>query len=277
MSESEIKRLKALGKRRYVWMASLILGILAIHFAYNCQIGDPRVLGASTKVEPSVLLASGNEYRLAHGRQELKESQLLNRAAQLKANDMIAKNYWDHHSPDNKAPWDFMKMAGYKYQSAGENLAYGFATGEEVNQAWITSDEHRANLLGDFSEVGYAIAKSDNFQGEQNTVVVAMYANPKTVNKQGVALAAKTNSLSNTSQWVNGFAVVLSGNATWATYASFGLIGAALMGFLVTHLETLRLGWHRGKHYLVLHPILDTIIMLAIALALVYAASGFIR
>ncbi len=276
MSESEIKRLKALGKRRYIWMAGLVLGILMIHFAYNCQIGEPRVLGASTKIESAVLLASGNDYRLGHGLNELKESQLLNEAARLKAEDMVAKNYWDHNSPDNKAPWDFMKMAGYKYQSAGENLAYGFATGEEVNRAWTTSDEHRANLLGDFSEVGYGIAKSDNFQGGQNTVVVAMYASPKST-KSGVALAAKIHNLNAPSQQVNGFAVVLSGNATWATYASFGLIGAALMGFLVTHLETIRLGWHRGKHYLVLHPILDTIIMLAIALALVYAASGFIK
>ena len=62
---------------------------------------------------------------------------------------------------------------------AGENLAYGFDTSLGVVNGWMASPTHRDNvLLPDYEEVGFGIANGEDYQGTENTVVVAMYGDP---------------------------------------------------------------------------------------------------
>jgi len=81
----------------------------------------------------------------------------LNMSAQLKANDMILGNYWDHNSPTGEEPWKFFDRVGYKYKKAGENLAKCYTTAESVVNAWYDSPAHKENILGDYKEVGYGV------------------------------------------------------------------------------------------------------------------------
>lgn len=139
------------------------------------------VLAYATSMSNSELLSATNSQRGQNGSGTLTINQQLTSAAQAKANDMIARNYWSHNTPDGQEPWVFMNNAGYAYQKAGENLAYGFTTSDDTVTGWMNSPSHRSNLLdGEFSEVGFGFANGSNFNnGGPETVVVAMYGKPQ--------------------------------------------------------------------------------------------------
>lgn len=145
-------------------------------------LGNSRdVLAYATNTSIGGLLSSTNAERSANGVGALSVNSKLNAAAQAKAQDMVTRNYWSHQTPDGQQPWVFVTNAGYQYLSAGENLAYGFATSSGTITGWMNSPAHKANLLGaNFTEVGFGIANSENFvsNGPQ-TVVVAMYGKPQ--------------------------------------------------------------------------------------------------
>ncbi len=129
------------------------------------------------------LLTDTNQQRTSRGLRALTTNSKLTTAAQNKAADMAAKDYWSHVSPTGKTPWAFITEAGYSYQTAGENLAYGFATSSDTVTGWMNSSEHRANILNtSYTNVGFGIINIPNYQGEgPQTLVVAMYASPAAV------------------------------------------------------------------------------------------------
>jgi len=156
------------------------LYILTFQTIYNShQAGQFSVLGYATNVSSGALFSATNSNRASNGLGALASSVKLNQAAQAKANHMIANNYWAHYAPDGTSPWFFIDQAGYTYNRAGENLAFGYSTSAGVVQGWMDSPGHRANILdSSFAHVGFGIANGANFQGGENTVVVAMYAEP---------------------------------------------------------------------------------------------------
>jgi hypothetical protein len=132
-------------------------------------------------VSISSLLQSTNDQRAGNALGALALNSQLDQAAQAKANDMAARDYWSHNTPDGNAPWVFISSAGYHYQTAGENLAYGFDTSANTITAWMNSPEHRANILNNtYKDVGFGIANVANYQGTgPETIVVAMYGSPQ--------------------------------------------------------------------------------------------------
>jgi len=159
---------------------SLSAGFHHIPIAYHSAASHSNVLSYATSISNSDLLAQTNAQRSGNGVASLSSNGLLTNAAQTKANDMVARNYWSHTTPDGEEPWVFITNAGYQYQTAGENLAYGFATSADTVTGWMNSPPHRENLLnGSFREVGFGFANSANYVGDgPETVVVAMYAAP---------------------------------------------------------------------------------------------------
>lgn len=140
-------------------------------------------LAFATEMSPGNLLASSNTERGNNGVGALQLNTLLSSAAQAKANDMVARNYWSHTTPDGQEPWVFINNAGYQYQKAGENLAYGFLTSSDTVTGWMNSATHRANMLdSDYTDVGFGYANGNNFNNSgEETIVVAMYGKPLTV------------------------------------------------------------------------------------------------
>lgn len=103
---------------------------------------------------------------------------LLSAAAQLKANDMAAKGYFAHVSPDGKTPWYWIDKVGYSYDYAGENLAVNFIDSADVSNAWMASPTHRANILNPvFKEVGTATAVG-TYKGRNAIFVVQLFGTP---------------------------------------------------------------------------------------------------
>jgi len=143
------------------------------------ETGKFQVLGYATDVTSTGLFSQTNIQRQGGGLATFVLNGLLVNAAQQKANHMITNDYWAHVAPDGTTPWYFIDGSGYLYLKAGENLAYGFLTNDGVIQGWMDSAGHRANIMDlDFQDVGFGIANGSNYQGDENTVVVAMYGQP---------------------------------------------------------------------------------------------------
>ncbi len=135
-----------------------------------------KVLAYATEMSRDGLLAGTNNARSANGLAPLNLNSQLNSSAQAKAQDMADKNYWAHVSPDGTQPWYFFDQAGYAYIRAGENLAYGFMTSQGAVDGWMNSPSHRANMLGDYYDVGFGIVNAPDYQSSgQQTIVVAHY------------------------------------------------------------------------------------------------------
>lgn len=105
----------------------------------------------------------------------------LEQSAQAKCNDMVARNYWSHNTPDGKEPWMFFDHANVNYEKAAENLAYGQSTAAKTVEQWMSSPEHRTNILDrSFTEVGYAKCYSQQFiDGLPEVVIVQHFSLPK--------------------------------------------------------------------------------------------------
>jgi uncharacterized protein YkwD len=121
-------------------------------------------------INKSALESFVNETRQSQGLQPLSENEQLDQAAQLKAENMVQDNYFDHTSPTGITPWFWFLKVGYKYKYAGENLAIGFFDSQEVYDAWLNSPSHKANIVNpNYTEVVTAILSGF---GQGNTIVV---------------------------------------------------------------------------------------------------------
>jgi len=101
-----------------------------------------------------------NQERAKNGLGPLKENWELSRVARYKSADMAKKNYFSHNSPTYGSPFRMMENFGIKYSAAGENIAKGQRTPEEVMKAWMNSPGHRANILSNnFTQIGVGYAK----------------------------------------------------------------------------------------------------------------------
>jgi len=145
------------------------MGISEI-IAANPQIKNPALIYAGQKVNvPSLddvksienkVASLVNQERAKKGLQPLSTNWQLARVARYKSTDMMNKNYFSHTSPTYGSPFNMMESFGIKFSSAGENIAMGQRTPEEVMNAWMNSPGHRANILGgNFSQIGVGYAK----------------------------------------------------------------------------------------------------------------------
>ncbi|MFC3745943.1 CAP domain-containing protein [Paenibacillus sp. GCM10012306] len=113
----------------------------------------PAVGQAGTFTQQIVTLV--NKERAAAGLSPVSALDSLNKVAATKATDMRSNNYFDHNSPTYGSPFDMMKSFGITYRAAGENIAMGQRSPEEVMTAWMNSPGHRANILNkDFNYIG---------------------------------------------------------------------------------------------------------------------------
>lgn len=179
LAEHHRKKTRRLHAQRFSWFAFMVSGLFVVQLIANIQgAAAGGVLAYATNINRADLHRLTNQYRAAAGLNGLNLNSRLNSAAQAKAEHMIANNYWSHVAPDGTTPWYFFDSAGYDYANAGENLAYGFLTSDGVMNGWMNSAGHRANVLGNYVDVGFGYANGANYQGGENTVVVALYGTP---------------------------------------------------------------------------------------------------
>ena len=161
-----------------IFILATILNVSVLTFVFifpNKTFASP--------ITSSKLVQLANQERKTRGLSELKVDPILQFAAYNKAKDMLNNNYFEHYSPTNKSPWDFIHEAGYNYQKAGENLAMDFATSEGIHNAWMASQTHQDNILKkDYKNIAIATLKG-NMNGHKTTVVVQMFGTPMPKNQ----------------------------------------------------------------------------------------------
>ena len=136
----------------------------------NPQIKEPSSLkiGDSINVphmqdimtDENEVLKLVNQERAKKGLQMLKDNSELSRVARKKCQDMINKNYFAHESPTYGSPFKMMESEGIKFSAAGENIAKGQPSPQNVMAAWMNSPGHRSNILSPvYTELGVGVAK----------------------------------------------------------------------------------------------------------------------
>lgn len=163
--------------QRMTVLLSVLLVCVKLFTVIALSLG-PILPAYSSSLVPANIINLTNASRQAFGLKPLSESLLLTQAAQAKAQDMLEHQYFAHNSPQGKTPWDFIRATGYQYLVAGENLAVNFTDAESVEQAWMNSPSHKANLLNkNYEEIGIGIL-SGQYRGRLATFVVQMFGSP---------------------------------------------------------------------------------------------------
>jgi uncharacterized protein YkwD len=150
------------------WVATVIVAVIGITGALSSPARAER--RSSATFDARRIVALTNESRRQAGLPPVVVHARLTAAAKAKLFDMLKQDYFAHRTPDGRQPWAFMQAAGYRFQMAAENLAKGYDDEPELQQAWMKSRGHRANILNPlFTEIGVADA---------NGVVVVMFGRP---------------------------------------------------------------------------------------------------
>lgn len=159
---------------------AVMLGAIVLLFASS--IGTTLVVKKTNllgNIYSAVLVDLTNQSRASNNQPVLVVNPVLQTVAQMKANDMAAKSYFAHTSPEGLTPWYWFKKAGYVFSYAGENLAVNFKETQDVENALLASPTHRANILDPhFTEIGIATAEGV-YKGNTTTFVVESFGKPK--------------------------------------------------------------------------------------------------
>lgn len=98
-----------------------------------------------------------NRERTKRGLSTLVMDAALRKVARGHSQDMFARGYFSHYTPESLSPFDRMASAGITYNYAGENLALA-PNVELAMRGLMESPGHRANILSpNFQRVGIGI------------------------------------------------------------------------------------------------------------------------
>jgi uncharacterized protein YkwD len=94
----------------------------------------------------------------------LRWSDKLQQAAAVHSHDMAQHNFFNHKSATNGTTLpERLRNVGYKYQSAGENIAAGQTSAEQVIATWAASPGHCVTLMkANFVDLGVSCKMNTN-------------------------------------------------------------------------------------------------------------------
>lgn len=99
-----------------------------------------------------------NAYRVANGLNPLEPQPFLAQQADVRGYEIVYS--FDHTRPNGTSC--FTLLSGGNYMGAGENIAAGYMTPEQVMEGWKNSPGHNANMLDpDFKYIGVSAFISD--------------------------------------------------------------------------------------------------------------------
>ena len=111
----------------------------------------PQPVASSSYQDQVVALV--NQDRAANGLGPVTATAELNAAAQARANEIVS--YFSHTRPNGSSCFTIFREYGVNYGSAGENIAAGQRSPEAVENSWMNSSGHRANILnGSYAHIG---------------------------------------------------------------------------------------------------------------------------
>ncbi len=122
--------------------------------AASCANADTAATSAPAGVVDTAVVCLVNQQRTSRGLPPLADNAELDTSAQNWTTWMVANDQFTHGS----AFGDRISAVGYDWQTAGENIATGFATPRAVVTAWMASLDHCRNILDPaFRDVGTGV------------------------------------------------------------------------------------------------------------------------
>ena len=168
--------------RRSVAIAAMAFLALAVTGVAVASPAQPRRPTAALSSLEQGVLTDINAFRTEHNLAPLRLSAPLTASARMHSQEMAAKGYFAHESPDGAAFWKRIKavypQSTFRFWSVGENLLWSSpdVTAAAALKLWLDSPEHRANLLAPaWREIGvsalHVTAAPGTFQGQDVTIV----------------------------------------------------------------------------------------------------------
>lgn len=167
-------------KHRVLLGYSAFLILLKV-FVLVLPIALPSSSLYSSAITAQNIIDLTNQTRVNLGVTTLRANEKLTNAATEKAQDMLAKQYFAHTSPQGMTPWDWLNKVDYEYVYSGENLAVHYTTAEDTQDGWLASPTHRANIVSArYTEIGIGVANGQ-FEESDATIVVQFFGTPSTI------------------------------------------------------------------------------------------------
>lgn len=128
------------------------------------QAAQQQVQAAQQQVQADYraqVVAIMNQERANAGVGGINQNSALDAVAQIRAQEIVQS--FAHTRPDGSDCFTVLGQNGIAYVTAGENIAAGYGTPEEVMNGWMSSEGHRANILnGSFGQVGIGYYSDPN-------------------------------------------------------------------------------------------------------------------
>ncbi|WP_233586724.1 CAP domain-containing protein [Formosa maritima] len=146
-----------------------IMVLLAL-FTFSCSTDsldetsnsvNTNIIVPETKIIEIEIVELINDYRISLGLNPLNNMDV------IKSQAFSHTDYMIEH--DNVSHDNFYQRRNYLVSNVGantvsENVAYGFTSAESVVNAWINSDSHRENIIGDYTD--FDISADQNSEGK---------------------------------------------------------------------------------------------------------------
>ncbi|MCY1633870.1 CAP domain-containing protein [Marinifilum sp. D737] len=146
-----------------VGIVTILLGLSACS-SDETVIIEEEIISQPLKIDAQVLLNLVNDVRAAGTIcgdtyyppvDALSWNVKLEEAASNHSTDMYENNFFSHESPKGSTLTTRLQKVEYNYATAGENIAYGYTSEQQVIEAWLKSQGHCANIMNDsFKEMG---------------------------------------------------------------------------------------------------------------------------
>ncbi len=102
-----------------------------------------------------------NAERAKEGLNPLTIDKKVAAAALVRAKETVQS--FSHTRPDGRSFSTVFAENGVSYRGAGENIAYGYRSAEQVMNAWMNSSGHRANIMNpNYTSIGIGYYQTDS-------------------------------------------------------------------------------------------------------------------
>ncbi len=170
-----VKRVSHMNRVSSKYIPDKFLALFLVAVVVIFALAFSTFPSSASDITSSKVIELANSDRSKSGLGGLRENEKLDKSAMSKAEDMIKNNYFAHTSPNGVTPWRWIEKEDYDYAYAGENLAMDFVSAEKMNQAWLASPTHRANILNEkYKDIGVAV-KEGLINGHSTIIVVQQF------------------------------------------------------------------------------------------------------
>lgn len=129
----------------------------------SVPLGFTVVAGRTDPQAESHVLDLVNRERTSRGLKPLVMNEKARAVARLHSQDMLARGYFSHDTPEGVDPFERMHRGGVTFLAAGENLALA-PDADTAHKALMNSPGHKANILDTkFHTVGIGVIDAGRY------------------------------------------------------------------------------------------------------------------